>query len=104
MELRVLHAATHKMTWYGQWGYQYGRGAFNITHNKYALLQFHYEGDLSKSLRQYWSHALPETSAADDLSCIDCMDVMVYCPRNNILGYMLYDSKKQWSLSRTSYS
>jgi len=34
MELRVLHAAAHKTTWYGQWGYQYGRGAFNITQNK----------------------------------------------------------------------
>lgn len=34
MELRVLHAAAHKSTWYGQWGYQYGRGAFNITQNK----------------------------------------------------------------------
>jgi len=34
MELRVLHAAAHKTTWYGQWGYQYGRGAFNITHSK----------------------------------------------------------------------
>lgn len=37
MELRVLHAAAHKVTWYGQWGYQYGRGAFNITQNKCAL-------------------------------------------------------------------
>ena len=34
MELRVLHAAAFKNTWYGQWGYQYGRGAFNITHSK----------------------------------------------------------------------
>lgn len=35
--MRVLHAAAHKVTWYGQWGYQYGRGAFNITQNKYAF-------------------------------------------------------------------
>ena len=34
MELRVLHAAANKVTWYGQWGYNYGRGAFNITHSK----------------------------------------------------------------------
>ena len=34
MELRVLHAAAKKVTWYGQWGYNYGRGAFNITHSK----------------------------------------------------------------------
>ena len=34
MELRVLHAAAKKATWYGQWGYNYGRGAFNITHSK----------------------------------------------------------------------
>ena len=39
MELRVLHAAAHKTTWYGQWGYQYGRGAFNITHSKYVSTQ-----------------------------------------------------------------
>lgn len=39
MELRVLHAAAKKVTWYGQWGYNYGRGAFNITHNKYATVQ-----------------------------------------------------------------
>lgn len=38
MELRVLHAAAHKVTWYGQWGYQYGRGAFNITQNKYDFV------------------------------------------------------------------
>lgn len=36
MELRVLHAAAKKVTWYGQWGYNYGRGAFNITHSKYV--------------------------------------------------------------------
>ena len=36
MELRVLHAAAHKVTWYGRWGYHFGRGAFNITHNKWV--------------------------------------------------------------------
>jgi len=30
MELRVLHTAATKMTWYGKFGYHFGRGAFNI--------------------------------------------------------------------------
>lgn len=30
MELRVLHAAAHRMTWYGQWRYGFGRGGFNM--------------------------------------------------------------------------
>ena len=31
MELRVLHAVAYQATWYGEWGYEFGRGAFNIT-------------------------------------------------------------------------
>lgn len=31
MELRVLHAAAKRHTWYGQWGYGFGRGAFNMS-------------------------------------------------------------------------
>lgn len=31
MELRVLYAAAHRLTWYGQWQYAFGRGAFNIS-------------------------------------------------------------------------
>ena len=31
MELRVLHTAAHLHTWYGQWGYDYGRGGYNMT-------------------------------------------------------------------------
>lgn len=30
MELRVLHTAAHGGTWYGRWGYAFGRGGFNI--------------------------------------------------------------------------
>ena len=30
MELRVLHAAARRMTWYGQWHYGFGRGGFNM--------------------------------------------------------------------------
>jgi len=30
MELRVLHMAAHGTTWYGRWGYAFGRGGFNI--------------------------------------------------------------------------
>jgi hypothetical protein len=30
MELRVLCAAAHRTTWYGRWGYVFGRGGFNI--------------------------------------------------------------------------
>ncbi|EFN52577.1 hypothetical protein CHLNCDRAFT_138584, partial [Chlorella variabilis] len=31
MELRVLHAAARRATWYGQWRYGFGRGGFNMT-------------------------------------------------------------------------
>lgn len=31
MELRVLYAVAHQMTWYGEWGYEFGRGPFSIT-------------------------------------------------------------------------
>lgn len=31
MELRVLYATAHRFTWYGHWGYEFGRGAFNIS-------------------------------------------------------------------------
>lgn len=31
MELRVLHAAAYLHTWYGKWGYDVGRGPFNIS-------------------------------------------------------------------------
>ena len=31
MELRVLFAVAHRFTWYGRWGYEHGRGAFNIS-------------------------------------------------------------------------
>ena len=31
MELRVLHAAAYQHTWYGKWGYNFGRGPFNIS-------------------------------------------------------------------------
>ena len=30
MELRVLHTTAHGGTWYGRWGYDFGRGGFNI--------------------------------------------------------------------------
>lgn len=31
MELRVLYAVAYQKTWYGRWGYNYGRGGFNIS-------------------------------------------------------------------------
>lgn len=31
MELRVLHAVAHQATWYGAWGYDFGRSPFNTT-------------------------------------------------------------------------
>ncbi|KAL4420457.1 hypothetical protein ABPG75_010113 [Micractinium tetrahymenae] len=31
MELRVLHTAARRMTWYGQWHYGFGRGGFNMS-------------------------------------------------------------------------
>lgn len=35
MELRVLNTAAHKVTWYGQFGYTMGRGAYNITRQQW---------------------------------------------------------------------
>lgn len=34
MELRVLHAAARRMTWYGQWHYGFGRGGLNMRPQK----------------------------------------------------------------------
>ena len=30
MELRVLHVAAWRATWYGRWDYKFGRGGFGI--------------------------------------------------------------------------
>ena len=30
MELRLLHAAAHRQTWYGRWGFVFGRGGFAV--------------------------------------------------------------------------
>jgi hypothetical protein len=30
MELRVLHVAAWRTTWYGRWNYEFGRGGFGI--------------------------------------------------------------------------
>ena len=35
MELRVLHTAAHQQTWYGQWGYKFGRAGFNLSATSY---------------------------------------------------------------------
>jgi hypothetical protein len=31
MDLRVLHTAAFRNTWYGRWGYGFGRGGFGIS-------------------------------------------------------------------------
>lgn len=31
MPLRVLHVVAFQETWYGRWGYSFGRGGFHIT-------------------------------------------------------------------------
>lgn len=31
MELRVLHMSAFRNTWYGRWGYAFGRGGFGIS-------------------------------------------------------------------------
>ena len=28
MELRLLHTVAHRQTWYGRWGFLFGRGGF----------------------------------------------------------------------------
>ena len=30
MELRLLHTVAHRQTWYGRWGFAFGRGGFAI--------------------------------------------------------------------------
>ena len=30
MELRLLHTVAHRQTWYGRWGFLFGRGGFAI--------------------------------------------------------------------------
>lgn len=30
MELRLLHTVAHRQTWYGRWGFIFGRGGFAI--------------------------------------------------------------------------
>lgn len=30
MELRLLHAVANRQTWYGRWGFLFGRGGFAI--------------------------------------------------------------------------
>ena len=35
MELRVLNKIALGQTWYGQWGYKFGRGSFNISENRW---------------------------------------------------------------------
>ena len=35
MELRVLHTAAHQQTWYGHWGYKFGRAGFNLSATSY---------------------------------------------------------------------
>ena len=37
MELRVLHTVAHRQTWYGGWGYAFGRGGFAIGKQVCAL-------------------------------------------------------------------
>jgi hypothetical protein len=44
MELRVLHTAAHKVTWYGRFGYSLGRGAYNITRQQWRRAAEHVHG------------------------------------------------------------
>lgn len=37
MDLRVLHTAAHLSTWYGQFGFDFGRGAYNITREQVRM-------------------------------------------------------------------
>ena len=32
MDYRLLHCAAYGGTWYGRWGYTFGRGSFGATH------------------------------------------------------------------------
>ncbi|KAL8258027.1 hypothetical protein R6Q59_030068 [Mikania micrantha] len=35
MELRLLHGAAYGRSWFGNWGYQFGRGSFGVTRQMY---------------------------------------------------------------------
>jgi hypothetical protein len=36
MELRILHTVAYQTTWYGKWGYSFGRGGYNIQPEQWA--------------------------------------------------------------------
>ncbi|KFM23982.1 PHD finger protein [Auxenochlorella protothecoides] len=58
MDLRVLHTAAHLSTWYGQFGFDFGRGAYNITREQWA--------EAARAV-----HAAPLRSLVDDFHCVD---------------------------------
>ncbi|KAI3734155.1 hypothetical protein L6452_13618 [Arctium lappa] len=35
MDLRLLHGVAYGQSWFGQWGYQFGRGSFGVTQQMY---------------------------------------------------------------------
>ncbi|KAL6772237.1 hypothetical protein ACKKBG_A29465 [Auxenochlorella protothecoides x Auxenochlorella symbiontica] len=58
MDLRVLHTAAHLSTWYGQFGFDFGRGAYNITREQWA--------EAARAV-----HAAPLRSLVDDFHGVD---------------------------------
>lgn len=54
MELRVLHAIAHGQTWYGSWGYAFGRGTLGISLKQWqaAVARMH-----RVKLAALWPHA-----------------------------------------------
>ncbi len=38
MELRLLHTVAHRQTWYGRWGFLFGRGGFATGKQVYTCL------------------------------------------------------------------
>ena len=65
MELRVLYAVAHQATWYGNWGYEFGRGPFNILKTTWrATLRNVHSLPMAALLSDFMSHTsdavLPE--------------------------------------------
>ena len=67
MELRVLHAAARGHTWYGQWQYGFGRGAFNMNPRQ-----------ASRSCGHCHASSFPVPHACGALSPACCLPLPLY--------------------------
>ena len=61
----MLHAVAHQTTWYGQWGYEFGRGPFNINKTTWrATLKNVHALSMESILADFQAHT-SDTSLAE---------------------------------------